>query len=254
MTRSLVAMLTWTLLAQSPRVAPAPARTERPAPFALGETLTYDVSWSGYLSAGTLVSTVKEKKPSYNSTAYYIVAEGRPSSLVASLYPLYYKMDTLIDVYTLLAQRGSIYSEEGARHRLKTTLFDRDRHKASFEYKTTSVATSDFEIPANVQDGLSGLYTLRGFALKVGDHPSLPVTDNGVVYRVQIDVGAPEQVSVPFGSTSAWKLKLAIIDAANHAVGRDIGVWLSMDRRRLPVKVQADLGLGAFVLSLRDAK
>ena len=83
-------------------MAPAPPRSERAVPFKVGETLTYDVSWSSYLTAGTAVTTVKEKKPSYNSTAYYIVAEGRPTPLLSKLYTLYYKVDTLIDSYTLL--------------------------------------------------------------------------------------------------------------------------------------------------------
>ena len=37
-------------------------------------------------------------------------------ALVAKLYPLYYKLDTLLETTTLLPQRGSIYSEEGSRH------------------------------------------------------------------------------------------------------------------------------------------
>src|SRR5262245_38689629 len=91
----------------------------RPVPFRVGEQLTYDVSWSSYVTAGTATMTVKEKKPSFNSTAYYIVAEARPTPLLSKLYTLYYKMDTLVDVYTLLPQRGSTYSEEGRRHRYK---------------------------------------------------------------------------------------------------------------------------------------
>ena len=95
-----------------PAAAPA-RRSERPVPFHVGETLTYDVSWSSYLSAGTAVVTVKEKRPSFNSTAYYIVAEARPTPLLSKLYTLYYKLDTLLDAYTLLPQRGSsIGSEE----------------------------------------------------------------------------------------------------------------------------------------------
>src|SRR6266567_3560666 len=84
----------------------APSRSERAVPFHVGETLTYDVSWSSYLTAGTATATVKEKKPSLNSTAYYIVAEGRPTPLVSKLYSLYYKLDTLVDSYSLLSQRG----------------------------------------------------------------------------------------------------------------------------------------------------
>src|SRR4051812_1257940 len=81
----------------APSRAPAPPR-DAPVPFQVGETLTYDVAWSNYLVAGSAVSRVVEKRPASNSSgAYYIVAEGRPLPLIARIYALYYKMDSLID-------------------------------------------------------------------------------------------------------------------------------------------------------------
>jgi hypothetical protein len=47
---------------------------------------------------------------------------------------------------------------------------------------------------------------------------------------------------------------LVITDAASQQVGRNVAVWLSTDSRRLPLKAQAELPVGAFVLSLRDVK
>jgi hypothetical protein len=134
----------------APTATPAP-RSERPVPFQVGETLTYDVSWSSYLAAGTAVVTVKEKRPSFNSTAYYIVAEARPTPLLSKLYTLYYKLDTLLDAYTLLPQRGSVYSEEGKRHRFKTTRFDRSLQKVFFEYESGTTVKADFAVPAFTQ-------------------------------------------------------------------------------------------------------
>jgi hypothetical protein len=141
--------------------ASAAARRERPVPFKIGETLTYDVAWSSYLSAGTAVVNVKEKRPSFDSTAYYIVAEARPTPLLSRLYTLYYKLDTLIDAYTLLPQRGSVYTEEGNRHHLKTTRFDRRQQKAFFEYQSGNTINSEFAVPALTQDALSAIYAMR---------------------------------------------------------------------------------------------
>ena len=49
----------------------------------------------------------------------------------------YYKIDTLIDTYTLLPQQGSIPSQEGSRRRLRTTRFDRAANRAFFERQLT---------------------------------------------------------------------------------------------------------------------
>jgi hypothetical protein len=67
--------------------SPTAPRIERPVPFAVGETLSYDVSWSSYVTAGTATTTVKEKKPSFNSTAFYVVAEGRPTPTASLMRP-----------------------------------------------------------------------------------------------------------------------------------------------------------------------
>lgn len=238
-----------------PAVKPAAApRAERAVPFAVGETLTYDVSWSSYLTAGSATTTIKEKKPSFNSTAYYIVAEGRPTPLIAKLYSVYYKIDSLLDSFTLLPQRGSVYSEEGQRHRFKTTQFDRAANKVLFEYKSDTTVKDAFATSPVAQDALSAIYVLRAIPLKTGDRITMPITDNGINYKVTFEAGAPEKVRTPRGDQAAMKIRLSVVDGKNQPVGRNIAIWLSDDARRLPVKLQADLPVGSFNLLLRDVK
>jgi hypothetical protein len=237
--------------ARSPAAAP---RTPRAVPFAVGETLSYDVSWSSYLTAGTATTTVQEKKASFGSTAFYIVAEGRPTPLLSKLYSVYYKIDTLLDAFTLLPQRGSVYSEEGKRHRFKTSQFDRTAKKVLFEYKSDTTVKAEFASSAVTQDALSAIYVLRAIPLKTGDRMTMPITDNGINYTVQFDAGASEKIRTPRGDQQALKIRLSVSDDKKQPVGKNIAIWISEDPRRLPVKLQADLPVGNFNLVLRDAK
>jgi Protein of unknown function (DUF3108) len=41
---------------------------------------------------------------------------------------------------------------------------------------------------------------------------------------------------------------------SNEQIGRNMAFWLSNDPRRLPVKLQADLAIGSFVMVLREAR
>ena len=230
----------------------AASRREATVPFGVGETLTYDVSWSSFLVAGTATVRVVEKKPSLNSTAYSIVVEGRPVPLVARLYSLYYKMDTLLDSVTLLSQRGSLYSEEGTGRTLGTTRFDRDARRAFYEWQQETTEKVDYPIPEGTQDGLAVLYTLRGRGLKTGEQFSVPVADGGSLYTIHVQVGALEPVRTPAGQFSAWNMKVGIIDAQSQPVWKNNEIWISNDARRLPVKLQAELPVGHFVLTLRD--
>jgi hypothetical protein len=229
-------------------------RRETAVPFKVGETLTFDVSWSSYLVAGTAVASVRERRAGPDSTSYYIVAEGRPLPLIARLYSLYYKMDTLVDTATLLPQQMTLYSEEGRRQRLGTTRFDRAARRAFFELSGDTSFKTDMNVPTQVQDGLSALYSIRASAISPGTTLKYPIIDDGSIYQVQMEASSPERVKVPLGDMTAWKLGVRITDSQGQAVGQNIGVWISNDTRKLPVKLQADLPVGNFVLALREAR
>ena len=185
------------LLGQSTTRKPAPAAPAAPAkprgevrvPFRTGELLTYDVSYSTYVTAGTVTMQVQAKRPSYNSVAYYVVAEARPTPLMSKLYTLYYKADVLMDVYTLLPQRAGVYSEEGQRHQMKVTTFNNATRKATFENVTAKSGKREFSVPAFTQDALSAIYVMRALPLKVGAKETIPVSTGGRSYRAQVTRG-----------------------------------------------------------------
>jgi hypothetical protein len=234
---------------------PQPPSRDAAVPFKVGERLTYDVTWSTFLVAGSAVSTVVEKQPTADSTAYHIVADGRPVTLLRRLYNLYYKMDTMLDAATLLPHRVSLYSEQSGARRLSATRFDRARRKAFFELDDAGTPLkSEFDIPPQVQDGLSALYVLRAMTFKADDRITLPVADDGSMYTVHADAAGLEQVRVPFGTMEAWRVNVSIVDAQGQPAARDAAVWFSSDARRLPLKLQAELAVGHFVLVLRDAR
>lgn len=237
------------------KAAPAPAapRKEMAVPFRVGEVLEFDIGWTLYPTAGTATVTVREKKPSYSSVAYYVVAEGRPSSMLSKLYTLYYKADTLIDAYSLLPQRGSLYVEEGKRKRMKTTTFNQSARTAKYEVQTATHVMKDLSLPAFTQDSLSALYVLRSIPMKAGEKFNMPVTDAGDVYKVQMQVGAVEAIRTGLGTINALKI-VPVITASKGTPPRGLAMWISDDARRLPVKIEAQLPVGKFTVTLRAAR
>ena len=227
-------------------------RREPAVPFAPGETLTYDVSWSSYVTAGTATLRVEAKRPSYNSVAYYIVAEGRPTPLVSKLYTLYYKVDTLLDAFTLRPQRASVYSEEGRHHRMKTTTFDQDKKRAEYQVQTRTTVSTAVPISPAAQDPLAAMYVLRAIPLKAGEKITMPICDNGASYKVLIAAGGIEGVKTGAGTIQAQQLVLTPQGADVGA--RALSLWLSNDAARVPVKMSAQLDAGSFVLTLSSRK
>ena len=78
--------------------------------------------------------------------------------------------------------------------------------------------------------------------------------DSGSMYTVQVDVAQPETIRAPIGEVSAWNLKVGIADAQGQPVWKNIALWVTNDARRLPVKMQAELPVGSFVLVLREVR
>jgi len=234
--------------------APAP-KVERSVPFATGEILSYDISWSmGFVTAGTATLRVVDKHASYGSLAYYILGEGRPTPMLAKLYSLYYKADSLLDAYTLTSQRGSVYSDENGRKRMKSLRFNPDGRTALFEMQTSTNMKKDIAVPAQSQDALSALFALRAMPLAPGMTIKMPVCISDAVYYMSATVGAREDVKTGLGTQPALRITPVVTDATGKPFGRQLSLWLSDDARRVPVRLQADLAVGSFNLVLSAAK
>jgi hypothetical protein len=228
-------------------------RNEQPVPFAVGETLVYDVSWSSYVTAGEATLAVQERTASAGSPAYHIVADGRPSQIVASLFTLYYKVETWLDAFNLLPRRASTYTEEGRRKRTKIVTFDQAAHKATYEAGQPASRKS-LVIPPLTQDPLSSLYVVRALRLASGQQLSMPVIIDGDLYRVALTTGGRETVQCGLGAVQAMQIDMTAADAEGQPVGRNLAVWLTTGRRQVPVQMKADLAIGSFRLVLREAR
>jgi hypothetical protein len=238
-------------LAVAGTAAPS-AQAERPVPFKVGETLTFDVSWTSFVSAGTATMSVLERRPgSAGRNAYYLVAEGKPSAMLGKLYSLYYKAESMLDTRTLLPSVATIYSDEGGRKRYKTTTF-KGNGSVQYEIKTSTTATSTIKTEPTAQDPLGAIYILRALPLKAGMSTSIPIPiiDSGKVYTMRVKVGGVESVKSGLGTLPALKLTMSITGADGKPEGSGFSIWLSEDGRKLPLKISAGLTVGSVYLTL----
>jgi hypothetical protein len=233
--------------------APMPAaQADRPVPFKVGESLTFDVSWTTFVSAGTATMSVLERRPgAAGKNNYYLVAEGKPSAMLSKLYSFYYKAESMLDTRTLLPSLATIYSDEGGRKRYKTTTF-RGNGSVQYEIKTSTTATSTLKAPATAQDPLGAIYILRALPLKAGMTTTIPIPiiDSGKAYTMRVRVGGVESIKTGLGTLPALKLSMSIVDADGKAEGSGFSLWLSEDGRKLPLKISAGLAVGSVNLTL----
>jgi hypothetical protein len=108
-------------------------------------------------------------------------------------------------------------------------------------------------MPADTQDALSAIFLLRSKALASGARYEVPVFLNGKVHAVELRVSGRERVQSGLGEVDAWRVTAASTADADSGLGDGLAIWISTDSRRLPVKLQATLPVGAFILTLTQA-
>lgn len=226
------------------------AQAEPTVPFKVGEALTFDVSWSNFLTAGTVTLAVKERAARGNRSAYHLVAEGVPTSIVGKLYQLYYKAESFLDTRTLLPSLATIYSDEGGRKRSKSSTF-KGNGAVEYQITTSTTSTSTLKVPATAQDPLGAIYVLRALPLKAGLAIPIPVTDSGKAYTMRVNVQGRETLKTGVGTLPAWKVSLQISETGGKpGEAETMTLWISDDARKLPLKLRSELTIGSVQLTL----
>lgn len=225
------------------------------APFSPGEKLTFRVIYLA-LPAGTIVLKVEEMISWEGYEVYRLVATARSSPLFSLFYRVRNRLESLIDVKTLLPRRFEEHREEGRHRNHEIVLFDRDRKVAvAFDVKEGETAAEGVRIPvpADVQDALSAFYHLRRQELKVGEIVVIDVNTGDKNYQVEVEVLGREKLGKQELETIVVKptLKKAKLGGILEEKD-DVYIWLTDDERRIPVRIVAEVGFGSLIIILVD--
>jgi hypothetical protein len=240
------------LLALFPSVA---LNADRPVPFRAGEVLTYDVSWTRFVTAGTATLAVRDRRAAgAGKSSYYIVAEAKPTSFVENLYHVYYKAESFLDTETLRPSMATVYSDERGRKRRRVMRF-KGGNTADYEVQASSTVKSEFKTQPGTLDPISALYVVRTLPLKEGHRTTVPFASNGKNYRLNLAVGRRETVKTGLGQVTAWRVTPTVQDENGRpTTTRNLTLWVSDDARKLPLRMEVDLPVGAFALTLSSVK
>ena len=218
-----------------------------------GETLTYNVSWSNIITAGTAVMEVKgETMPDGKSVLKFTVT-GRSTGLVGRLYPV---TDTALSVFDPLIMQSLSYSlreNYGKRERRRVVVFDHAQRTVISTLNNDPPATLD--VPERVQDGLSSLYYLRAREdLETGRTIVIDVLDSEKNWSVEFQILGRERLKTPLGEFSTIKVRTYPKYNGVFLNKGEVFIWLTDDIRKVPLLIKSKLKVGAFVLTLAEMK
>jgi hypothetical protein len=215
-------------------------------PFQAGEKLSYRISWSNVVEAGTA---------ELNATA----EDGRPNSLrlqakavtAAAVAPSYPFKDDFVSHFDTLTRSPWLYEKnftERKRVVRDRVAFNQAQRTALF----TNSRNQSKQIPIELgtQDPVSSLYALRSLGLTPGIQVTFGVLDGGIEYTLVARVVAAELITVKLGSFNAYRVEVSLRRESGPIANRSITAWISADARRLPVLMTVALPVGAAVIEL----
>lgn len=213
-------------------------------PFDTGETLIYTTGFRLF-SAGTSTLEVMEHE---EDTLLHVVSRVRTSGFFDHLYRVRDRVDLWLDPGTLELRRMQRDIHEGRYERRDTTIVDRE---AGLIYARRDTLT----VEEPVFDPIGVIYYLRGLPLATGDEISLAIFNGRRLQRITITVRGPERIRVPAGEFECLVLKPAPLDQRRLTkVDGLLHLWLALDEKRTPVRLEQKTSFGTMVLKLAEVR
>jgi Protein of unknown function (DUF3108) len=221
-------------------------------PFAPGETLTYDITWSVFY-AGQVVAKL-EKDDDDPGDDYDVTATATSAGFASLLYKVQDHFRSVLDPQTLCSRGIQKTVNEGRRHKKTDIVFNSSRRVAILDERDLSkprdpVKHKENPIAACTQDVVSAFYYLRSQPMHVGEKIHLAVNDGSKTKEVVADVVARERIETPMGAFEAFRVEPTVFGSLYKRRGRML-LWISDDPHHLPLRIKAELSLGAITGTL----
>lgn len=229
------------------------------APFADGETLTYEGKFTKFITAAVadLTFTIDRRE-----NDYLVKAEAKSKSTLLKMFRFTFlqQLESTIDADRFRAVKTVKHDVQKERVRDSEALFDYG------EKRVTYVETDPKEpmkaprriasrIDGTTHDLISGIYSLRLLPLAVGKTFELTISDSGLVYEIPVRVTGRERLKTVLGRV--WCLR---VEPDVFGPGRLIEkegkmtIWMTDDPVKLPVRSVVNAWIGKIDIRLRSAK
>lgn len=215
-------------------------------PWGVGEHLTFSIRWQ-VITCGYAHMEVKELITLAGNETYRIVTTARSASFFDPFFKVRDRAESYIDKKKLHTVRYEQSNREGSYKKDLTIIYDHE-HLVAYEndYK--------FEITKGVQDVLSALYYLRTKDIEVGKKFEFDVGTGKNNWPLVIEVLRKEKVRVPAGKFKTFVVMPKLREEGLFKAKGDLEVWITADKRKMPVKMRSKIEIGAITAVLIEKK
>jgi hypothetical protein len=227
--------------------------------FRRGEVLKYRVHY-GVIDAGEAIVEVNEKKETFNNrSVFHVIGHGRSLGAFNFFFKVRDRYDSFIDEETLLPhlfirrvdEGGFIINQDYTFNHQKNTV----KAKRTGTDQARNVDGKQFDVPPQTQDILSAFYYARNLDLtsyKIGDIISMNTFFDEEIFPLQMKLIGRETIKTRAGRIKCIKVRPIIQQGRVFKNEEDLTLWVSDDKNRIPVMLEARVLVGSIKMTLKD--
>lgn len=221
---------------------------EKEHAFQDGEWFKFEMSYSGFLKAGNATLTLKESKLD-GKEVFHVVGKGWTTGAIKWFFKVKDRYESYFDKETGKPYRFIRKIDEGGHTKDIEIKFDHERRKAEvFNKKKKKVTTVTTE--QDVQDMVSMYYHLRNKidvkSLKKGDEIKTNMFFDEENYGFKLKYLGEETIKTDFGKVKTMKFRPYVMAGRVFKEEESLTLWVSADKNKIPLKIQADLAVGSL--------
>jgi hypothetical protein len=217
--------------------ATTPAAALPELPFKPGDELNYNFFLgAGPQPIGTASFRVRARARYFNRDGLLFSAALQTAGAGATLFPVNDQLSSYVDISTLLPFRAEQTIAEGKRRARFVVSSDQGSGSALFDDGTR------VEVPVGTHDLLSVFFALRSFDLSPGKRTSVSLLVNKRPRLLVITALRRADLLLAGQQIPAVELALATNDPTGDRF--NLRLWVSTDKRRLPLRLTATTPLG----------
>ncbi len=208
-------------------------------PFPTGEQLVYETNF-GVAPVGMTEMTIDSTSPGKLTI-----------TSLASTLPLFDRLFKIRDTLQVEIDRNNLGFRSMIRKINEGNYRLRDTSRVDLSHNLIYTRRDTLPYPGTVYDPMGIIYYLRTIPLVPGDVVEILLFNGKAVRAVRIDISEAKNVTVPAGVFDCFVMRPTPLDGKPMTKGGGlVTVWLSQDRRRLPVRIQQKANFGTVILKL----
>lgn len=213
-----------------------------------GEWFRFKMSYSGWLKAGNATLSVSETTLE-GKNVFHVVGKGWTTGMINWFFKVEDQYESYFD-----SQSGRPYKfirkiDEGGYTKDIEIAFDHKDQQALVHNKKRD-SKKTFPIKNNVQDMVSAYYYLRNNynvdEVEIGESIELNMFFDQENYMFKLKYLGPDILTTDFGKIKTHKFRPYVLAGRVFKEEESLTLWVSADKNKLPLKVQADLAVGSL--------